>query len=220
MNLTKHCFIFLLFSMAIPLFGQNNESPERPFEFGLLPMKVEWSSETLYFVGGLKKPIGFYLNANLQENGLDWTGSLTFTKTSVFESCRRWCAPEPYGNMELIEVAITSGLGYTLLNKIKFPIKPYVQMEGHYSYINYSGDLKASRDNPFLIIERNSHYHLLGTITKVGAKAILFNRVSLSVLSGFRWGMGFFVNQFADPRSGFHLGYAVSPVEVRCGVRF
>lgn len=217
MNFTIPSLVLLAFTT--PLFSQTDSPATRSFEFGLLPMKVEWNSETLYFVGGLKKPIGFYLNATLQENGLDWTGSLTFTETTVFESCRRWCAG-PYGSMGLTEVAITSGLGYTLLNKIRFPIKPYVQMEGHYSYINYSGDLKASRDTQSLLIERNSHYHILGTITKVGAKAILFNRVSLSVFSGFRWGMGFFVNQFSAPRSGFHLGYAVSPVEVRCGVRF
>lgn len=220
MNLTKLVLICLLLATTTPLFSQPDPISPRSFEFGLLPMKIEWSTETLYFRERLKRPIGFYLNANLRENVLDWTGSLTYTETTIFETCRQRCIPGPYGDMKLIEVALTSGLGYTLLNNIKFPIKPYAQMEGHYSYVNYSGDLKASRDNPSLLIARNSHYHMLGTITKVGAKAILFNRVSLSVFSGFRWGMGFFVNQFTAPRTGFHLGYAVSAVEVRCGVRF
>lgn len=219
MNLAKFGLICLMLPMTVSLFSQSNAALERPFEVGLMPLKVEWSSETLYFVGGLKKPIGFYLNHSLRENTLDWTASLYFSETNVFETCRRQCFGT-YGNINLTEATITSGLGYTFLKKKKFPIKPYVQMEGHYSYVNYSGDLKASRDTPSLLIEQNSHYHLLGTITKVGAKAILFNRVSLSVLSGFRWGMGFFVNQFTAPRTGFHLGYAASALEVRCGVRF
>lgn len=219
MNLTKFGLICLMLPMTVSLFSQSNAALERPFEVGLMPLKVEWSSETLYFVGGLKKPIGFYLNHRMRENGLDWTASLSFSETNILDACKGWCEG-PFGNFDLTEAAITSGFGYTFLQYKKFPIKPYAQMEAHYTYVNYAGGLVSPSWEPFQITEQNIHFHMLGTITKVGAKAILFNRLSLSVLSGFRWGMGFFMNQFTAPRSGFHLGYAVSAVEVRCGVRF
>ncbi len=215
MNLTKFGLICLLLAITTPLFSQPDPRSPRSFEFGLLPMKIEWSSETLYFSGGLKIPIGFYLNHSLSENGLDLTGSLSFSKTNIFDACRNCLGS--FGDIDLTEASITSGLGYIFLWNKKPLLKPYVQMEGHYSYVNYSGFLGTPFDEVF---ELRTHYHMLGTITKVGVKTILFNRMSLSVLSGFRWGMGLFTNEVPSQQSGFHLGYASSALEVRVGLRF
>lgn len=216
MSLKPYIFALLLLSQTALLMGQSGSQPLRNSEIGILPLKWESNTETFYFSGALKKVAGIYYNRSLTDNGMLWTSSLSYASSQIPDFCDR-CDDAASGVGQLREAILSSGIGYEAFVRRRFPIKPYVQMEAHYGYSNYSGEFFGGWGGFF---QHDRHFHVLGTTTKAGLKATILNRVTISALAGLRWGMGFSTSQTPNRRSGSYLGHAISLCELRVGMKF
>lgn len=216
MNLTTQVLLLTFLSLAAPLLGQTDAT--RQSEIGLMPLRWEWNSHELYSFNSVKTTAGIYYNQGLPRSGLEWTTSLFYASNNLFAACKT-CSGLPIETGLLKEVSITSGIGYTFFQESKFFLKPYAQLEAHYTYENFSGlneDI-AIIPGPFPFDMR---FHTAGTIVKAGVKLFLLEKVTLSCLSSFRWGVGTSRNAIIARQPRMALRFASSPVEVRIGLRF
>lgn len=144
---------------------------------------------------------------------------LSFTPPTISSQPVRPCSGLPIETGLLNEVSVTSGIRYTFFQKNKLFLKPYVQLEAHYTYEDFSGlheDI-AIIPGPFPFDMR---FQTAGTIVKAGVKLFLLEKVTLSCLSSFRWGVGTSRNAIFTGQPRMALRFASSPVEMRVGVRF
>lgn len=213
MNGTRLCLLSILLLLSGSLSGQTDSSSDKASEIGLMPIRWEWNSHGFYPFKSVKMTPGIYYNRMIPNTTLVWTTSLLYGSNNIFAACSD-CEGISIKTGLLTEISIASGIGYTMFQDKPFFLKPYVQAEAHYTHENFSGLFEnfgfVPGTPPF-----NMSYQTFGTIAKAGIKASIRDKITLTCMSSFRFGMG-----IQEGQARMALRFASSPIEIRCGWRF
>ena len=208
----RYILFVLILSLKITVFGQ--EVMQNNKEIGISFFTVENNGVTLN--PGLEPKFVFGAYFNKYFSNWSWISHLEYGYNIIEDDCKN-CMDNYFGEGELKEFAISTGLRYTFLKQRSFFVNPFIKSDLSYSNIIYKGDFDGRFSGDGIKIEDS--YNTFGILARTGLVFNLFSRISFSLSSSVRFGAGTKKDNYQNSVEKINLT-ALTVMHIRLGFQF